>query len=112
MDQSDLSNPASLRAFYKQVITYYGEDSQNDAIIEEAAELIHAICKYRHAARRGEGLEKAGENVVEEIADMQIALDQALLIFCGDTADAESHFTELKKRKLAKLAEHISSSIQ
>jgi NTP pyrophosphatase (non-canonical NTP hydrolase) len=112
MDQPDLSDPASLRTFYKQVLAYYGEDSQNDAIIEEAAELIHAICKYRHAARRGEGLEKAGENVVEEIADMQIALDQALLIFCGDTPGAESHFADVKKRKLAKLAEHISRPVQ
>ncbi len=112
MDQPDLSDPASRRTFYKQVIAYYGEDSQNDAIIEEAAELIHSICKYRHAARRGEDLEKAGEKVIEEIADMQIALDQALLIFYGDTPDAESLFTEVKKRKLAKLAEHISGSVR
>ena len=107
MDQSDISNPDSLRDFYRSVIAYYGEDAQADAIIEEAAELIHAICKYRQMSRKGEDMEKAREQVIEEIGDMQIALDQAKMIYSGAFEDGEKRFDETKRRKLTKLAEHI-----
>lgn len=107
MDQSDRTNPDELRSFYKSVIEYYGEDSQADAIIEEAAELIHAISKYRQKLRRGEDTAKAREQVIEEIVDMQIALDQAKMIYCGTSESDEKLLRETKSRKLAKLAEHI-----
>lgn len=107
MDQSDLTNPDKLQAFYKRVIEHYGEDSQADAIIEEAAELIHAISKYRQQLRRGEDTTKAREQVIEEIADMQIALDQAKMIYCGISESDEKRLRETKLRKLAKLAEYI-----
>lgn len=107
MDRPDLSDPESLKQFYLQVLDRYGEESQSDAIVEEAAELIQAICKYRHAARRGRDLEEALEKVVDEIADVEIALDQAKLIYYGRAADAEKLFAEKKRQKLAKLADKM-----
>lgn len=100
-DPSDLE---SLEAFYRQVLARAGRDSQTDALIEEAAELIQAICKYRHTARRGEDLESARAAVVEELADLQISLDQARLIYCGDSPEGEREYAEIRRRKLEKLA--------
>ena len=110
MDQPDPADPGSLNAFYRQVIEHYGQESQSDAIIEEAAELIHAICKYRQRARRGEDTGEAREQVIEEIVDMQIALDQARLIFIGNSPDADERYEEIRRRKLARLAEYVGKS--
>lgn len=110
MDQQDLTSPGSLKAFYRRVIGHFGEDSQSDAIIEEAAELIHAICKYRQKARKGADTTKAREFVVEEIVDMQIMLDQARLIFLGDSQAADMQFEVVKKEKLARLAEQVGKA--
>jgi phosphoribosyl-ATP pyrophosphohydrolase len=89
---------------YRRIIDRYGWEHQADAIIEEAAELIFAICKHKRAAEAGEFRGKRLDEVVEEIADMQIALDQAKLIYCGQSPEAEKAFEELKRRKLEKLA--------
>ena len=105
MEQPDPADSESLKAFYRQVIVHFGTDSQSDAIIEEAAELIHAICKYRHAVRKGEDTAGVRELVVEEIVDLQIALDQAKLIFSGDSPAAEKRYEECRQKKLASLAE-------
>jgi hypothetical protein len=95
----DLSNPDDVTALCRRAIDQLGRESQTDAIIEEAAELIFAICKYKRVAS-GERLDA----VVEEIADMQIALDQAKLIYCGASPDAVIMFEDVKRRKLEKLA--------
>lgn len=105
MEPPEPADLESLKAFYRQVIEHYGQESQSDAIIEEAAELIHAICKYRHAVRRGEDTAGVREQVVEEIVDLQIALDQAKLIFSGDSPAAEKRYEECRQKKLARLAE-------
>lgn len=103
----DFSNPAAVEAFYRRVIDTYGRESQADAIIEEAAELIFAICKQKRAAARGEPAGERLDAVVEEIADMQIALDQAKLIYYGTSPDAAMKFEEIKRRKLEKLAARL-----
>ncbi len=101
---SDLSRPENVNALYKHVIDEYGWESQADNVIEEAAELIHAICKHKQKAAKGEFGGKRLDAVIEEMADMQIALDQAKLIYCGESPGAEHAFEETKRRKLEKLA--------
>ncbi|MGA9139361.1 MAG: hypothetical protein WBZ29_04000 [Methanocella sp.] len=100
----DMSNPDDVTALYMRAIEQLGWESQADAIIEEAAELIFAICKHKRAAAQGEFTGKRLDAVIEEIADMQIALDQAKLIYCGQSADTARAFEDVKRRKLEKLA--------
>ena len=40
--------------------------------------------------------------VIEEIADVEIALAQAKLIYCGDSPDAARDFARVKRRKAAR----------
>lgn len=100
----DLSRPENIDALYRRVIDRYGWESQADNVIEEAAELIHAICKHKRKAAKGEFAGPRLDAVIEEIADMQIALDQARLIYYGRFPEAGKAFEDVKRRKLEKLA--------
>jgi NTP pyrophosphatase (non-canonical NTP hydrolase) len=101
---SDLSRPEDINALYRRAIDEYGWESQADNVIEEAAELIHAICKHKRKAAQGKFSGPRLDAVIEEIADLQIALDQAKLIYCGQSPEAEKAFEAVKRRKLEKLA--------
>jgi NTP pyrophosphatase (non-canonical NTP hydrolase) len=107
---SDFSRPEDINALYKRVIDEYGRESQVDNVIEEAAELIHAICKHKRKAAQGTFPGPELDAVVEEIADMQIALDQAKLIYCGQSPEAEKAFEDVKRRKLEKLAAKLKTA--
>lgn len=66
----------------KENAKYYGYEAQSLQLIEECAELIQAVNKYRRAvARMGESVAEdkkavALDNLVEEIADVEIMLEQ------------------------------------
>lgn len=66
----------------KENAKYYGYEAQSLQLIEECAELIQAVNKYRRAvARLGELVAEdkkavALDNLVEEIADAEIMLEQ------------------------------------
>ena len=66
------------------LIDHYGTKKQQDIAIEELAELQKAIIKYRR-----EPSDKTKESVVEEIADVQVMLEQLKMIFsCRSKTDA------------------------
>lgn len=56
---------------------HYGYEAQSNQLVEECAELIQAVSKYRRAAAKGEDekLITMG-NLIEEIADVEIMLEQ------------------------------------
>lgn len=58
------------------LINHYGTKPQQDIAIEELSELQKAIIKYRR-----EPSDKTKEAVVEEIADVQVMLEQLKMIF-------------------------------
>ena len=58
------------------LIDHYGTSIQQDIAIEELSELQKAIIKYRR-----EPSDKTKESVVEEIADVQVMLEQLKMIF-------------------------------
>lgn len=66
----------------KETAKYYGYEAQSSQLIEECAELIQAVNKYRRAvAGLGQPVAEdkkavALENLVEEIADVEIMLEQ------------------------------------
>lgn len=79
------SNERSYRDFMCKSISeqnivnaeHYGYEAQSNQLVEECAELIQAVSKYRRAEAKGED-EKliALCNLVEEIADVEIMLEQ------------------------------------
>lgn len=70
-----------------RAISTYGLTNQMNQCIEEMAELTQALCKVR---RPNDDDRAARENVIEEMADVQIMLDQMRIIF-GDTKSQEEY---------------------
>jgi len=59
----------------KQIVDFYGKDSQVDITIEECSELIKALLKER----RYPGSDRLA--IIDEIADVEIMLNQLKIIF-------------------------------
>lgn len=85
-----------LRAIHR-----YGEAAQIDMAVEEMAELTKALCKVKRATP-GATTTEVIANVIEEIADVQIMLDQLRLIFARST-------DEVEEDKLRRLLARINS---
>ena len=65
----------------KETAKYYGYEAQSNQLVEECAELIQAVNKYRRAgAHIGQPTDStesvALDNLVEEIADVELMLEQ------------------------------------
>lgn len=71
-----------------RAVETYGINSQIRMAIEEMAELIKALCKFERVDLGPES-DKAVGNVIEEIADVQIMLDQLRIIFKSDAKAVE-----------------------
>ena len=81
-----------------RAITAYGAPGTNGhGRIEEMAELTKALCKVKRVSCAAEA-KAVLENVVEEMADVQIMLDQLRIIFHRSTEEAE----EAKLERLRK----------
>ena len=80
------------KAVLRKAIDTYGEESQAKMMIEEMSELTKALCKWF----RGE-TEKS--HILEEMADVQIMLDQMRMIF-GDTSELEKAKVERLEGRL------------
>lgn len=88
----------------KRAIRTYGESAQVDMAIEEMSELTKALCKVKRAHGGPETMATIS-NVIEEIADVQIMLDQLRIIF-GGSADAE----EVKLERLSGRLDRATAS--
>lgn len=62
---------------YRRAIEKYGEDAQLWMVIEEMSELAKEICKYQRGKR-------SPVDIADEIADVEIMLEQATMIFGVD----------------------------
>lgn len=84
-------------------IILYGQGSQLDQSVEEMAELIQALNKFKRKHRRSEDTVPIRVNIAEEIADVEIMLEQLKIIFrCSGQVDV------WRKKKLKRLAENIA----
>ena len=89
-----LPRKAGTSEINKAAIEYYGEEVQENQCIEECAELIQAINK-KHRGRK--------HNIPEEIADVEICLEQLKMI--NDCADEVEYY---KTTKIKRLKERIN----
>jgi len=70
---------------YEKALELYGQDAQFEMTIEESSELILAFQKFKRAIADPHSTEKkliqVSKDVIDELADVQIMLDQMKLIF-------------------------------
>ena len=84
---------------YRKAIDVWGITAQVDMAIEECAELIKALQKRKRAEGTG-----TIDDVLEEMADVEIMLEQLKVIFDYTPGGYEkSQFEQLKKLKLKRL---------
>lgn len=74
-------------------IRTYGEKAQEEVAIEECAELIQAIC-HKHRGRK--------DNIAEEIADVEIMLEQLMII-----NNCEEEVQEIHRAKIERLYQRV-----
>lgn len=90
-----------------KAINTYGVNRQTDKCIEECAELIKALLKYRYASKTelngamGNVLRNA---ILEETADVQIMIDQMRMIY-GDTSEQEEFKVNRLEKRMAAVNE-------
>ena len=85
-----------MKNIYEKAINFYGKIAQIIVSIEEFGELIQALTKHLR------GFDNA-ENIAEEIADVEIMLEQLKIIY-----NNESIVGEYKAAKLQRLEGRIS----
>lgn len=80
MSEVAIKSGNDLTEINLKVADHYGYEAQSNQLIEECAELIQAVNKYRRARGLGqvtpEALIGAKNNLIEEIVDVEIMLEQ------------------------------------
>jgi hypothetical protein len=89
-----------LKALYLKALDRWGPDLQVDMAVEEMAELTQALVKARRSGIPP--TEKARAAVAEEMADVEIMLEQLRLIFRNETSVEMA-----RARKLARLERRL-----
>lgn len=72
-------------AVYRDAIDYYGEKNQVDVAVEEMAELTQALMKERRCDEEWRRPDLR-VHVAEEMADVEIMLEQLKIIFKNEEA--------------------------
>ena len=83
-----------MMELYREVIDKYGIEAQKDMLLEEMSELQFAILKARRKKL------SITDGIIEEIADVEIVIDQLKFHYNIDTYD-------IKIKKLKRLQERL-----
>lgn len=75
---------------------YYGVDRQTNQLMEELAELIQAVSKWRREYLFKEVIWEARNSLIEEIADVEIMIEQIKYL----TGISDDRILEIKKFKI------------
>ena len=88
----------------EQAIEYYGDDHQIDKALEEMSELTKALLKLRYCENRYER-QIVQDAVDEEMADVEIMLEQMKLIF-----NNHRRVEQQKSKKIERLERRINGA--
>lgn len=91
--------PEKRTEILHRAVRTFGEYAQLDMVVEEMAELTKALCKYKRAVP-GPTRAAIVENIEEEVADVQIMLDQLRIIIGRSGEEAEREKLERLERRL------------
>jgi hypothetical protein len=83
----------------KEIVNHYGKDTSLTICIEELSELIHVLCKIKRGFAHG-------DNLAEEMADVQIIMRWLEIIF--NNSDEVSKW---KDKKFQRLFERIRGDV-
>lgn len=88
------------RYILEKAVETYGTESQVDMAIEEMSELTKALLKYRRASKNQTdiGIGKAHADILEEMADVEIMLDQMKIIYGEPICERKHKIDRLKER--------------
>lgn len=90
---------------YHEALKKWGANSQIGVAIEELAELIKALCKY---PREVNGC--SIESIAEEIADVEIMIEQLKIVFSNIEYGQFPQLIEIyKKEKLTRLEKLVKT---
>ena len=81
---------------YRLALSTYGADTQTLMMMEEMAELQKELCKHSRGKNNKTG-------IAEEIADVQIMLEQMMLLH-----DCEGMVKYFKQKKLERLKDRVN----
>lgn len=101
-----------IREMNLETATYYGYEAQSNQLVEECAELIQAVNKYRRAETGlGQPVAEdkkaiAYDNLVEEIADVELMLEQVKYLL----QIPEDELLAVKTFKVNRTRERMESS--
>lgn len=87
---------------YRKAWIKWGAFSQLDMVMEECAELIKAVSKFKRCSTRVEAAEREVQ-LLGEAADVQIMIEQLRTMYDDEV------FKRIKKEKLERLEEMILS---
>lgn len=102
-----------MKEFYKdifEIANYYGYESQSNQLIEELSELTQAICKKKRVANKFstyDEMEEANDNLIEEIADVEIMLTQIKYLLGIN----EQYIDTIKEMKIKRTAQRIEKEL-
>ena len=100
-----IQEAAVRRPVLQDALVMYGQQAQIDMMLEEMAELSKALLKLRRAQKfREPGQWLLMEDVAEEIADVQIVLDQMKMLY--------PMWDGFRRKKLQRLEERIEKERQ
>ena len=88
----------------ESIARYYGFPHQANILIEETSELVKELCKYNRATTVVEK-QKLYERIEEEIADVEIMLEQMRVFLGNDKIDA--YKTAKIERQLERIEEEF-----
>lgn len=88
---------------YQNALNKWGVDAQLDHFIEEMAELIVAINKYKRLKHFDQKRDGVMENIYEELADVKMCLEQMEIFFGKDKID------ETLNQKMQKFIKFINN---
>lgn len=83
---------------FKKALETYGMQAQITMVFEEMSELQKELCKFL----RGKNDVETIANIAEEIADVEIMLDQMKLLF-----DIDDDVAGFRERKVLRLADRL-----
>lgn len=89
-----------MEEIYWSIIKWFGKKAQVIKACEELAELIKALCKWQN----GQGDK---ENIAEEIADVQVMIEQLILIFGIEKRD----LTLIRSEKIERTRERMLKEV-
>lgn len=91
-----------LESVYKRAVDIWGVESQMGMMIEEAAELIQSISKYRRSHNKSDEVKKqVYEHICEEVADVENMINQ--MRYMLDEKIIDKYKEEKLKRTLQKI---------